>query len=40
MAELPPNPTLAGLSPFIGEWEVAVPQFGGEARGHAAFSWL
>lgn len=39
MPRLPANPRLRELEPLIGEWEVAVPAFGGQA-GRATFEWL
>lgn len=39
MAPMPPNPALHDLGVFIGEWEVTVPDFPGQA-GRATFEWL
>jgi hypothetical protein len=39
VTELPPNPTLHALEPFIGTWEVEAPQFPGQC-GRVIFEWL
>lgn len=39
MTELPPNPALRPLRPFVGTWDVEVPRFPGQ-HGRATFEWL